>query len=198
MLAIFLATASVSLSAKSLDSDPADEVVEPASRITVGRALDLEGTPIRLVTGPMRGANNFGSLRPSWTGPASLPAGSPVRGVRLSSGYGNRWHPLLGYERFHSGIDFAASTGAPVAATAAGAVQIAGWCSGYGLCVIVDHGGGYQTVYGHLSRIDVSGGQTVASGQTIGLVGSTGLSTGPHLHYEIRFLNRPVNPSKFL
>ncbi|MFO1254316.1 MAG: M23 family metallopeptidase [Sphingomonadaceae bacterium] len=165
--------------------------------VTFGRMLDLEGTPIRL-TGPRRGPGGFARAGAAWTGPASMPTGSPVRALGLTSTFGSRWHPVLGGERFHAGIDLAAPAGTAVAATANGLVQAAGWCGGYGLCVAIEHGGGYLTVYGHLSKIDVGVGQTVGAGQTIGQVGSTGLSTGPHLHYEVRYRDRPVNPAKFL
>lgn len=192
-----LPVASVSSAAPS-GTDGDDGVIPlPASPVTFGRALDLQGSPIRLVSASRRSGIAAGP-RSAWTGPAAIPAGAPVRATGLTSGFGSRWHPVLGGERFHAGVDLAAPAGASVAATAAGLVQAAGWCGGYGLCVMIDHGGGYATVYGHLSKIDVYPGQTVSSGQAIGLVGSTGMSTGPHLHYEVRFREQPVNPRKFL
>lgn len=177
--------------------DEAGDVVQLQSPITFGRALDLQGSPVRL-------AKNSNTMRYSGTprsvpgGPFSVPVGSPVRSSGISSGFGSRWHPILGGSRFHAGIDLPAPAGSQVVSTATGLVIAAGWCGGYGQCVVIDHGGGYTTVYGHLSRIDVQGGQNVGSGQYIGLVGSTGLSTGPHLHYEVRFMERPINPLKFL
>lgn len=189
--------ASASFSAGTSDIDRVDAgILIKASPVTFGRALDLEGSPIRLVS-PRRDSL-LAALPAAWTGPAATPAGSPVRATRLSSGFGSRWHPILGGGRFHAGVDLAAPAGSLVEATAPGLVQAAGWCGGYGLCVMIDHGGGYATIYGHLSKIDVAAGQAVSSGQAIGSVGSTGLSTGPHLHYEVRFRERPVNPRKFL
>jgi len=98
----------------------------------------------------------------------------------------------------HTGIDLRGEKGEPVHATAAGKVTHAGWEGGYGKMVEIDHGGGLATRYGHLSEISVKVGQTVRSGQTVGLIGSTGRSTGPHLHYETRVNNEAVNPQKFL
>ncbi|MCG2842751.1 M23 family metallopeptidase [Sandaracinobacter sp. RS1-74] len=110
---------------------------------------------------------------------------SPVSGARLSSGFGMRFHPVLGYGRMHKGVDFAARTGTPIQASASGTVVMAGWGGGYGNVVVIDHGRGLRTRYAHMHRIGVKNGQQVSQGQTIGQVGSTGLSTGPHLHYEV-------------
>jgi murein DD-endopeptidase MepM/ murein hydrolase activator NlpD len=122
----------------------------------------------------------------------------PVVG-KLESGVGGRRNPFggRGYE-FHEGQDIDATYGTPVQAAATGRVTIAGWQRGYGKVVYVDHSNGLSTRYGHLSEIDVSVGQTVNRGQTIGLVGSTGRSTGPHLHYEVRINNQPVDPRPYL
>jgi len=117
----------------------------------------------------------------------------PVSG-RVTSGFGNRFHPILGYARMHQGVDLAASYGAPIAAAAPGRVVAAGWAGGYGREVIIAHGGGIQTRYGHMSRLAAAVGQTVSQGQVIGYVGSSGLSTGPHVHYEVLKNGRPVNP----
>ena len=115
--------------------------------------------------------------------------------ARISSGYGMRRHPVLGYRRMHSGIDFAAPYGTPIYAVADGTVQMAGYNGGYGRFVRLSHDGGLGSGYGHMSRIAVSNGQRVRRGQVIGYVGSTGLSTGPHLHYELYRNGRPVNPA---
>ena len=98
----------------------------------------------------------------------------------------------------HTGLDFRSSSGDPVRATASGKVESAGWSGGYGKMVEIDHGNGLSTRYGHLSEIDVKVGQPIKIGQTIGRVGSTGRSTGPHLHYETRIEGDAVDPQKFL
>ena len=117
----------------------------------------------------------------------------PVAG-RVTSGFGNRFHPILGYARMHQGVDLAASYGAPITAAGPGKVVAAGWAGGYGREVVIVHGGGIQTRYGHMSRLAAYPGETVNQGQVIGYVGSSGLSTGPHVHYEVLKNGRPVNP----
>jgi murein DD-endopeptidase MepM/ murein hydrolase activator NlpD len=126
-----------------------------------------------------------------------LPAGWPING-RLMSGFGHRSDPLSGEGAVHTGIDISAPMGTGVKATADGIVMRANWNFGYGRCVIVDHGNGYQTLYGHLSRIDVIEGQEIRQGEVVGLVGTSGKSTGPHLHYEVHVHSTPVNPYRFL
>lgn len=121
---------------------------------------------------------------------------TPVDGARLSSGFGMRTHPILGFSRLHRGVDFAAPIGTPVLASAAGRVVRAGWGGGYGNTIDIDHGRGIITRYAHLSRMDVRVGQQVGQGQRIGAVGSTGLSTGPHLHYEVIRDGMPVDPRR--
>jgi len=115
-----------------------------------------------------------------------------------SSPFGWRIHPILGYRRFHAGLDFAASYGSTIRAADAGIVIFAGWYGGYGRAVIINHGGGLTTLYGHTSEIFVSEGQRVERGQAIAAVGSTGFSTGPHLHFEVRRDGSPVNPADYL
>jgi murein DD-endopeptidase MepM/ murein hydrolase activator NlpD len=117
----------------------------------------------------------------------------PVAG-RLTSGFGERFHPILGYERFHAGVDLGAAWGSPIVAAADGQVVSAGWRGGYGQAVSIAHSGGLETLYGHMSRIAVHSGELVHRGELIGYVGSTGLSTGPHLHFEVTRNGRPVNP----
>jgi len=119
--------------------------------------------------------------------------GMPVHG-RVTSGFGNRFHPILGYVRFHDGLDLAASAGTPIVAAADGRVVGAGWRGGYGQQVQIAHADGVHTLYGHMSRIAAYAGELVHKGQVIGYVGSTGLSTGPHLHFEVTKNGRPVNP----
>ena len=122
----------------------------------------------------------------------------PVNGT-LEGGFGGRRNPFGGggYE-FHSGQDIEADWGAPVISGASGRVTFVGWQNGYGQLVVVDHGGGLTTRYAHLSNIDVELDQVVARGQLLGKVGSTGRSTGPHLHYEVRINDQPVNPLPYL
>ena len=118
--------------------------------------------------------------------------------ARISSGFGNRVHPILGYSRFHGGVDFAAPQGSTIFAADSGQVIFSGWYGGYGQTVIIDHGGGITTLYAHASRLSVQEGQAVQQGQPIAAVGSTGLSTGPHLHFEVRQNGSPVNPMGYL
>jgi murein DD-endopeptidase MepM/ murein hydrolase activator NlpD len=122
----------------------------------------------------------------------------PVEGT-LEGGFGGRRNPFGGggYE-FHSGQDIEAAWGAPVVSGAAGKISFVGWQNGYGQLVVVDHGDGLTTRYGHLSHIDVELDQTVSRGQLLGKVGSTGRSTGPHLHYEVRINDEAVNPLPYL
>jgi murein DD-endopeptidase MepM/ murein hydrolase activator NlpD len=129
---------------------------------------------------------------------AAVPAGFPATG-RITSKFGSRIGPRTGRLERHTGWDIATNMGAPVRVTAPGVVEVAGWTSqGYGLHLVIDHGYGYKTLYGHLSQLRVKTGQSVSSGDLIGLVGSTGNSTGPHLHYEVRLGNTPINPGGFL
>jgi murein DD-endopeptidase MepM/ murein hydrolase activator NlpD len=122
----------------------------------------------------------------------------PVNG-KLESGVGGRRNPFTGHGyEYHEGQDIDAQYGTPVDVAASGRVTVAGWQRGYGNVVYVDHGNGLSTRYGHLSVINVSVGQIVTRGQIIGLVGSTGRSTGPHLHYEVRINNQPVDPRQYL
>jgi len=118
----------------------------------------------------------------------------PVTGT-ITSPFGWRTNPFGGGPEFHQGLDIAAPTGTTVMAAAAGTVIMAQWYGGYGNYILIDHGGGYSTGYGHLSAIYVSTGQSVARGQAIGAVGSTGQSTGPHLHFEVRIAGKPVDPA---
>ncbi|AFY47521.1 metalloendopeptidase-like membrane protein [Nostoc sp. PCC 7524] len=127
------------------------------------------------------------------TGLFAIPSNAPT-----SSPFGWRVHPILGYRRFHAGLDFAASYGSTIRAADSGTVIFAGWYGGYGKAVIIDHGRGITTLYAHSSELYVTEGQTVQRGQAIAAVGSTGLSTGPHLHFEVRRNGTPVNPADYL
>jgi murein DD-endopeptidase MepM/ murein hydrolase activator NlpD len=118
-----------------------------------------------------------------------MPAQGPV-----TSYFGYRYHPILHFTRFHAGIDIGAGWGSPVVAAADGQIAAAGWAGGYGREVQIAHGGGLMSLYGHMSEIVASPGSFVHAGQVIGYIGSSGLSIGPHLHFEVRMGGQPVNP----
>ena len=123
---------------------------------------------------------------------------TPINGARLSSSYGKRKHPILGYTKMHTGTDFAAPKGTPIMASGDGKVTKAGWCGGGGNCVKIKHNSTYQTVYAHMSKFGrgIKKGVRVKQGQIIGYVGSTGMSTGPHLHYEVIENGKKINSQK--
>ena len=123
---------------------------------------------------------------------------TPINGAVLSSGYGMRKHPILGYDRIHQGVDFAAPKGTPIMAAGTGFIEKIGMNGGAGNYIRIKHLNGYKTAYGHMSKFasGMKKGTKVTQGQTIGFVGSTGMSTGPHLHYEVIFNNKKINPMK--
>ncbi len=123
---------------------------------------------------------------------------TPINGARLSSSFGMRKHPIDGYNKMHKGTDFAAPTGTPIMASGDGVIKKAAWCGGGGNCVVIKHNSTYQTVYAHMSKFarGIKRGVRVKQGQTIGYVGSTGKSTGPHLHYEVIINGKKVNSQK--
>jgi murein DD-endopeptidase MepM/ murein hydrolase activator NlpD len=128
-----------------------------------------------------------------------IPVRKPIGGeIDLSSPFGVRVDPFLRIPAMHTGIDFRGEVGDPIRATAAGTVTAAGWSGGYGKMVEVNHGNGLATRYGHLSQIDVIIGDKIRIGQIVGRLGSTGRSTGPHVHYETRIDGEAVDPQKFL
>lgn len=131
-----------------------------------------------------------GKALPRFSGRFLRPVNGPI-----TSGYGYRFHPILKRRKLHTGIDFGVPSGTPIRAAAGGIVIAASYRRGYGNTVMIDHGGGISTLYGHCSRLFVSAGQKVAAGERIAAVGSTGLSTGPHLHWEVRVDGSPVNPA---
>ncbi|MGN6497441.1 MAG: M23 family metallopeptidase [Tsuneonella sp.] len=156
------------------------------------------------------GDEQFTQLFASWQsldkgGPAvpapiakvSIPSRMPLANSVTTSGYGMREHPVLGGMRRHKGIDLAAPVGTPVYATADGTVERADLFSSYGLYVAIDHGGNLETRYAHMSRLAVAAGEHVHKGEVIGYVGTTGRSTGPHLHYEVRVAGQAVNPTAY-
>jgi murein DD-endopeptidase MepM/ murein hydrolase activator NlpD len=176
----------------------ADESAPPPVHITISRAADLQGRPayaVRSGTGEGGSEISFSYVRPRlMPALASIPRGMPLAARALTSGFGMRVNPVTGVYAEHDGIDLAAPAGTPIVATADGVVGRAGWAGGYGLMVAVENGGGRETRYGHMSRIAVSAGEHVHAGEVLGFVGSTGRSTGPHLHYETRINGRPVDP----
>ncbi|MBV7265401.1 M23 family metallopeptidase [Erythrobacter ani] len=160
-----------------------------------------------LTTGDQR----FRQLFASWTaldtagpgGPAeqpvvAIPSRMPLAGAKMTSAYGMRNHPVLRKRARHKGIDLAAPTGTPIYATADGIIERADWFSSYGLYIAIDHGADLETRYAHMSKLAVAAGDTVRKGDVIGYVGSTGRSTGPHLHYEVRVDGVAVNPIPYM
>ena len=123
---------------------------------------------------------------------------TPINGARLSSRYGNRKHPILGYNKMHRGVDFSAPVGTPIFASGDGIIEKAGWNGSYGRYIRIRHNGAYKTAYAHLSGFNknIKIGQRISQGKVIGYVGSSGRSTGPHLHYEVMLNNRQINPMK--
>ena len=123
---------------------------------------------------------------------------TPINGARLSSSFGMRKHPILGYNKMHKGTDFAAPSGTPIMASGAGKITRARWCGGGGNCVKIKHNSTYETIYAHMKSFarGIKEGKRVRQGQIIGYVGSTGLSTGPHLHYEVIVNGKKVNSQK--
>ncbi|MEQ1746431.1 MAG: M23 family metallopeptidase [Saprospiraceae bacterium] len=134
---------------------------------------------------------------------ASIPSVKPVREDKLQksmnilSGFGYRIHPVYKIKKFHEGVDFPARVGTAIQATGDGVIVEAGWHHGYGNCVRISHGYGYETWYAHMNKMTVRQGERIKKGQKIGEVGDTGLSTAPHLHYEVHFKGRPINPINF-
>lgn len=135
-----------------------------------------------------KGSGKYGGVM-AWPVPSSQ---------HVTSSYGSRMHPILGTRRFHAGIDISAASGADIVAAGSGTVIFAGYHGGYGNTVMIDHGDGLVTLYAHQSSIGVSYGQVVDKGQRVGAIGSTGLSTGPHLHFEIRVNGLPIDPLSYL
>ena len=193
------------------------EVAQERFRMTAGEVRRLGLDPRRLqqggVGGPFEAVDtaraadpNFKALFMSWKqldsleqGTIAIPSLEPVKGTRFTSGYGVRSDPFKGRAAMHAGIDLAGPVGTPIYATADGLVQRSEYNSGgYGNLVEIEHGRGIQTRYGHLSKSMVSPGQRVKRGDLIALMGSTGRSTGSHLHYEVRIDGKAVNPIPFM
>jgi murein DD-endopeptidase MepM/ murein hydrolase activator NlpD len=173
-----------------------DEHAEPLSAEDLGRRID------RLAPAVARQKDTFAMLDLALakrTGiEAGLPTITPVRRFSVGSSFGRRRHPVTGRYTMHEGIDFTAPLGARIRAASGGIVRQAGYRRGYGKMVDVDHGNGLVTRYAHASVLEVEPGDLIEKGQEIGRVGSTGRSTGPHLHFEVRMAGRPLDPALFL
>lgn len=145
--------------------------------------------------------NMLRNRKPTFNQPAQVKGSGdiiwPLGSRRVTSPYGWRVHPIFGTSRYHSGIDVAANYGEPIWAAAGGTVIHSGWLGGYGKTIIIDHGGGLTTLYAHNSNLTLGVGATVRRGQTVAHAGSTGYSTGPHLHFEVRKYGEPVNPYNY-
>jgi len=178
---------------------PTNDNVQPEQyQASLNTLYALRGSALTgaATAGLQDGSHRLASLS-DWTRAADAPSLWPVQG-RLTSSFGERVDPFNGEGAFHSGIDISVPYGTPVHATADGVVTFAEFESGYGRLINVDHGHGLATRYGHLSGFAVTAGQHVSRGQVIGYVGTTGRVTSPHLHYEVRIQNVPVNPHKYL
>lgn len=187
------ATASVAATASDQDSGPFTEqaYTQSLNQFSLLRTNALTGRFHGFNTG-----TNPATIT-DWASIAGAPTLWPVTGP-ITSSFGQREDPFNGEGAFHSGVDISATFGTPVRATADGIVASAGMESGYGREILLDHGNGIQTLYGHLSGFAVTVGQQVSEGQVIGYVGMSGRATGPHLHYEVRIHNTPVNPHRYL
>ena len=184
-----------------------DQKVDPAALRRLGFIPATEDSKAAR-GGPFDGGSSptFKQLFDSWKkldtlqdGAIAIPSDKPLQTAVFTSGYGYREDPFHHGADFHPGIDLAAPIGTPIHATADGTIVAAGWNNGgYGNMVEIDHGKGIHTRYGHMSRVLVTDGEHVTRGQVIGLVGSTGHSTGAHCHYEVRIDNKPVNPIPFM
>jgi murein DD-endopeptidase MepM/ murein hydrolase activator NlpD len=180
-----------------LKPDPAFQDDDPASaswqQLDALRSSAMNGTAsLGISMGEVRDT----SLR-DWMRLAAAPTLWPVMG-RISGSFGERIDPFSGEGAFHRGVDISAEYGTRIIAPADGIVRFADFMNGYGRAVMIDHGNGVSTLYGHMSGFAVTPGQYVRRGDAVGYVGQSGRSTGPHLHYEVRIFNTPVNPSKYL
>ncbi|MEH6685133.1 MAG: M23 family metallopeptidase [Qipengyuania sp.] len=181
----------------------------PAHAQETNAAAAVGAIDMSKVTAPAQAGDDaqFQQLFAKWdeldrTTPAaarvSVPSRMPLDNTRLTSDYGMRTHPVLGGRRSHKGVDLSAPTGTPIYATADGYISKAEWFSSYGKYVSIEHGANLQTRFAHMSDIAVTAGSRVKKGDIIGYVGSTGRSTGPHLHYEVRIDGKAVNPVPYM
>lgn len=188
------------LEGAAAEQPPVADAAAAPVKIRIGRALDFEGKPVfesrSSFSGvaAISGSSNVRQVVPTAGGALAVRAGAPLLRGAVTSGFGMRSDPLGAGRRMHSGIDLAAAAGSPILSTFDGVVSKAGWSGGFGILVSVEHGGGLQTRYGHMSQVAVTAGQVVRKGDVLGYVGSTGRSTGPHLHYEMRRNGIAVSP----
>lgn len=198
--ACFLSAPAMANSAASADIAAPLRAAEAARTGATAVPADDEFHKLFASWKALDGGAPIGTTAPAQrTSAVSIPSLVPVSSNRaMSSGFGMRVHPVLGGLRAHKGIDLPATTGTPIHASADGVVGKADWFGGYGLFVELEHGGGMETRYGHMSRIAVAEGQRVRKGDVIGYVGSTGRSTGSHLHYEVRIAGEAVNPIPYM
>lgn len=188
--------ASANTSANASTATTAD-VLEPV-REAQNEGLNAADQRFRSLFASWTSLDTSTTRLPTERAVVSIPSRMPLGNAVLTSSYGMRTHPVLGGNRKHHGIDLAAPTGTPVYATADGVVSRADWFSSYGLYISLEHGASLQTRYAHLSRLAVAAGDVVKKGDLIGYVGSTGRSTGPHLHYEVRVDGVAVNPIPYM
>lgn len=161
----------------------------------VGASMTLSGRELRYYFYQPSDGGDADYFTPTGSSVRKALLRTPIDGARLTSGFGMRRHPILGFSLMHKGLDFGAATGTPIQAAGDGTVELAGWNGAYGQYVRIKHGNGYATAYAHMSRLGVKTGQRVRQGQVIGAVGTTGRSTGPHLHYEVMVNGKQVNPA---
>jgi murein DD-endopeptidase MepM/ murein hydrolase activator NlpD len=201
------AAAGLAIAAGAIAAHPA--LANDAPATSTAAATQISGAIKGQAAGPLgQGDKEFTQLFASWKKldtpsvaaqqMVAVPSIAPVQGFRLSSSYGEREHPVLGGTRMHKGLDLAVASGTPVYAPADGVVEKASWFGSYGNFIELAHGGNMETRYGHLSGYNVVAGQHVHKGDVIGYVGSTGRSTGPHLHYEVRIGGEAVDPTPYL
>ena len=208
---VLRAAAGLTIAAGAIAAHPAMANDAPAT--TTAATTQLSGAIQGNVAGPLgQGDKEFTQLFASWKKmdgstpgiagtlrqAVSVPSAAPVQGFRLTSTFGYRQHPILGGVRMHEGIDLAVPSGTPIYAPADGVVEMAQRFGSYGNFIKIEHGGEMETRYGHLSAFNVTEGQVVHKGDLIGYVGTTGRSTGPHLHYEVRIDGQAVDPMPYL
>ena len=178
----------------ALDDSDRERYIQSLEQLYSLKKTALSGVAATVVTS---GLNAPHQTMTDWVRLSSAPNLWPVEG-RITDAFGERIDPFNGEGAFHTGIDISADVGHPIIAPADGEVRLSQFVKGYGRAVVIEHGNGIATLYGHLSRFGVHDGQFIRRGQIIGYVGDSGRSTGPHLHYEVRIHDTPVNPYKFM